>query len=355
MMGRDFHFRDKVRVAVLGATGSVGQRFVSLLANHPWFDLVAVAASERSVGKKYREAASWLLPMTLPPSIAEMEIVPCLSELNCPIIFSALDAAAAAPIETAFAEAGCLVVSNARCHRMRLDVPLLIPEVNSTHLELLKYQRFGRGGIVTNPNCSSIGLTLALKPLYDRFGIEAVHVATMQAISGAGYPGVAGMDIVDNVIPFINGEEDKLEQEPLKILGSFQDGRIDYASMKISAQCNRVAVTDGHMACVSLKLKSKAGRQEVVDAWRQFEGDVHDLTLPFSPQSPVHYFEEDSHPQPKLHRHLDKGMAVSVGRLRECPLMDYKFTILSHNTIRGAAGGAILCAELLMRKGFVFW
>lgn len=355
MMGCDMHFREKVPVAILGATGSVGQRFVELLAHHPWFEVIAVAASERSAGKRYAEAVNWHMPTPLPSHIANMQIMPCLPKMSCPLVFSGLASSVAGDIESEFAEAGYVVVSNARNHRMQPDVPLLIPEVNPTHLELLKLQKFSKGKIITNPNCSTIGLSLALKPIHDAFGIESAHVVTMQAISGAGYPGVSSMDIMDNVIPFINGEEQKIEQEPLKILGSFSDGRIHPASIKISAQCNRVAVTDGHMECVSLKLKSKASRDDIIQAWRKYSGDVQQMVLPHAPKQPIHYLDENHFPQPKLHRHLERGMAVAVGRLRECPLFDYKFTLLSHNTIRGAAGGAILCAELLLKTGHIFW
>lgn len=355
MMGSDLHFRDKVPVAILGATGSVGQRFIELLARHPWFEITAILASERSAGKQYKNAVNWLMSTSLPQEIGDMVIAPCQPDIPKAVVFSALDSHVAGDIESRFAEAGYLVVSNASSHRMQSDVPLLIPEVNKAHLDLLKLQRYQPGGIVTNPNCSAIGLTLALKPIYDCFGIEAVNVVTMQAISGAGYPGVASMDILDNVIPYINGEEHKLEIEPLKILGKFKDSHIEPASIDISAQCNRVPVSDGHMANVSLKLKTKASKQDLIHAWREFSGDLHQMGLPFAPQQPIHYFEEDNFPQPKLHRNLEKGMAVSVGRLRECPILDFKFSLLSHNTIRGAAGGAILCGELLLKTGRIFW
>lgn len=336
--------KNKIPVAVLGATGSVGQRFIELLSNHPWFAISAIAASERSVGKKYREAVNWLMPSNLPKEIGEMEVVACDPGIPGKIAFSALDAAVAGEIETRFAEAGWTVVSNARNHRMQPDVPLLVPEINIDHLKLLDMQKH-QGKIITNPNCSTIGLALALKPLYDQFGLEAVHVVTMQAVSGAGYPGISSLDIMDNVIPFINGEEQKMESEPLKILGTFCDGRIQNASFGISAQCNRVAVVDGHMECVSVKLKRKASPVDLVAAWNSFTSEAQRLNLPLAPVQPIYYFEEPHFPQPKLHRNLDKGMAVAIGRLRPCPLFDFKFTILSHNTIRGAAGGALLCAE----------
>jgi len=337
----------KIPVAILGATGSVGQRFVELLHNHPWFDVVAVAASKQSAGKTYRNAVNWLMHTPLPENIASMVVQECQPNIPVKIVFSALDTEVAGEIEKRFAEAGYLVISNASSHRMHSDVPLLIPEVNRSHLELLDQQKFATGKIVTNPNCSAIGLALALKPLHDRFGIEAVHIVTMQAVSGAGYPGVASMDIMDNVIPYIKSEEEKLETEPLKILGTYSNGHIIPASMKISAQCNRVAVSDGHTGCVSIKLKQKVSPEMMIEAWRSCSSDIHHLNLPLAPKKATHYFDEPNFPQPKLHRHLDKGMGVAIGRLRKCSLFDYKFTILSHNTIRGAAGGAILCAELI--------
>lgn len=340
----------KIPVAVLGATGSVGQRFIELLTNHPWFEIVALAASERSVGKSYAEAVNWLMPSPLPSPIAKMIVQPCQPNLQCEWVFSALDASVAGDIETEFAQAGYIVHSNARNHRMRDDVPLLVPEVNSEHLNLMKFQKYPKGKIITNPNCSTIGLTLALKPLQDSFGLSAVNVVTLQAVSGAGYPGVASLDIMDNVIPLIKGEEQKLETETLKILGKFSNNRIDMASFKISAQCNRVPVSDGHVKCVSVKFQSKPKKEDLIAAWKSFQGVPQKLQLPLAPMRPIHYFEEENFPQPKLHRHLDKGMAVSIGRVRECALFDYKFVILSHNTIRGAAGGALLNAELMYKS-----
>lgn len=353
--GYDFHFRDKITVAILGATGSVGQRFIELLVDHPWFEIVAVAASGRSFGKRYGDAVNWLLPTPLPENIASMMLSECKPPMTANLIFSALDSSVATDIEGAFANAGYMVISNSKNYRMHSDVPLLIPEVNSDHLALLTHQKFSGGKIVTNPNCSAIGLAMALKPLDDSFGIESVNVVTMQAISGAGYPGVASMDILDNIIPYIAGEEDKLETEPLKIFGKLDKDHIIESRIKISAQCNRVAVSDGHTECVSIKLKSRSSKQELIEAWRTFSGEPQRLALPSAPKYPIHYFENDYLPQPKFQRNLDKGMAVSIGRLRNCPLLDYKFTVVSHNTIRGAAGGAILCAELLVRKGYIFW
>jgi aspartate-semialdehyde dehydrogenase len=339
-------------VAVLGATGSVGQKFIELLDNHPWFEVREVAASERSAGKVYKDAVNWVQSSPLPDKTGKLLVKECLSGLESKILFSGLDAAVAGEIEEDLANKGYIVISNARNHRFDKDVPLLIPEVNPGHLELLKNQKRS-GAIVTNPNCSTIGLVLALKPLYDRFGLEAVNVVTMQALSGAGYPGVSSLDIIDNVVPFIGGEEEKMEQEPLKILGAFKKEGVEAASFSISAQCNRVAVIDGHLETVQVKLKKKATKEEIIELWNTYTSMPQQYELPSAPVRPVRYYHEPNYPQPKLHRNTDKGMAVSVGRLRECPLFDYKFVIMSHNTIRGAAGGTILNAELMMKLGYL--
>lgn len=341
----------KIRVAVLGATGTVGQKFIELLQDHPYFEISELAASERSSGKEYREAVNWILPSPIPDKLGQMRIKSCQEPLESLILFSGLDASVAGEIESRYAEQGHFVISNSRNHRFDQDVPLLIPEVNPSHLELLKSQKT-RGGIVTNPNCSTIGLVIALKPLLDSFGLEAVNVVTMQALSGAGYPGVPSLSLIDNLIPFISGEESKMETEPLKILGSFSDGKINPGCFKISAQCNRVAVIDGHTETVQVKLKKKASVEEVKSALENFRGLPQDLGLPSAPLRPIHYFGQENYPQPRLHRNLDKGMAVSVGRLRECPIFDYKFVLVSHNTARGAAGGAILNAELMLGSGY---
>lgn len=342
----------KIAVGILGATGMVGQKFVELLANHPWFELTALAASERSVGKKYDEAMRWSMPTPLPDKIAKMPVLACSPNLPCRIVFSGLDSSVAGEIEQEFALAGYKVISNSKNHRMEKNVPLFIPEINSDHLKLIASQPYGRGAIVTNPNCSVIGITLALKPLLDNWGVEAVNVVTLQALSGAGYPGVPSMDILDNVIPFISGEEAKIETEPLKILGSYSEKGIQSYPMRLSAQCTRVAVADGHMACVSVKLKQKALRSDILEAWENFSSEPQKLKLPSAPKHPIRYLEDERHPQPKLHRHLGNGMSVSIGRLRECPLFDWKFVVLSHNTIRGAAGCAILNAELMAKQGY---
>ena len=343
----------KINVGILGATGSVGQKFIALLSEHPWFEIKEVAASERSAGKKYKDAVNWILTTPLPKKIANLTVKECKPNLDCQITFSGLDSSIAGEVETEFAKAGYIVVSNSKNHRMDKDVPLLVPEINHEHLEIIKTQKFGKGCIVTNPNCSTIGLALALKPLYDKFGLEAVNVVTMQALSGAGYPGVSSLDIIDNVIPFISGEEAKVESEPLKILGSYKSGKIENTKIIISAQCNRVAVMDGHTECVQVQLKKKATIRDIINAWDSFQGMPQKKNLPTAPIKPIYYFDEQNYPQPKIHRDLDKGMAVSVGRLREDSLFDYKFVILSHNTVRGAAGGAILCAEMMVEDGYI--
>jgi len=332
----------KIPVGILGATGTVGQKFIELLAHHPWFEITALAASERSIGKPYKEAVIGPLFIDLPPSLARMPIVACTPNLPCQIVFSGLDGSIAGTIEKEFAHAGYLVVSNSSAHRMDPTVPLLIPEINPHHLELLKKQSFNNGAIITNPNCSVIGIAMALKPLIDEWGVSEVHAVTLQAISGAGYPGVASLDILDNVIPYIVNEEKKIETEPLKIF--------DDPNLKISAQCNRVAVTDGHLACLSLRLKKPAHAEEVIAAWQHFSGEPQHLQLPTAPKHPLLYLDHPFHPQPKLHRFLEKGMCVSIGRLQKCPLLDWKFILLSHNTVRGAAGCAILNAELMVKK-----
>lgn len=343
----------KIPVGVLGATGSVGQKFVELLVDHPWLEIVALAASSASVGRPYGEAAHWLLSTPLPERLARMPVVPCAPGLPCRLVFSALDASVAGEIETELATAGYVVVSNARNHRVDADVPLLVPEINADHLRLLERQSYRPGALVTNPNCSTTGLVLALKPLLDTFGLEAVHVVTLQAASGAGYPGVASLDLLDNIIPYIGGEEDKLETEPAKILGGYQDGALVGRDIAISATCTRVPVLDGHTECVSVKLREKPTPDEIIRVWQEFSGPPQALGLPSAPRRPIHYFPETRYPQPRLHRGLEGGMAVSVGRLRPCPLFDYKFVALVHNTVRGAAGGALLNAELLVREGYV--
>lgn len=343
----------KINVAILGATGSVGQKFIELLSNHPWFNIAELAASDRSAGKNYCEAVNWIMQTQLDKNLSQFIIQKCEPDLKSKIVFSALDASVAGEIEEEFAKNGHVVISNARNHRFDENVPLVIPEVNSDHIDLILHQKFGNGFIVTNPNCSTIGLTMALKPLHDKFGIEAVNVVTMQAVSGGGYPGVPSMDIIDNLIPYIGGEEEKMEKEPKKILGKLVKDKILFADFNISAQCNRVPVIDGHTESVQIKFKNKPTKEEIINSWNTFTSEPQMLNLPFAPLNPIIYLEDDKYPQPKLHRNLGNGMSVSVGRLRECSLFDYKFTVLSHNTIRGAAGGTILIAELLKAKGYL--
>lgn len=338
---------NKIPVGVLGATGSVGQKFIQLLEEHPYFELIEIAASDRSAGKQYKDAVNWILSTPIPEKTAQLQVKQCDSAFSARILFSGLDASVAGEIESSLAGRGHVIVSNSKNHRWDADVPLLIPEVNHEHLALLKHQNYGRGAIITNPNCSTIGLAVALKPLHDAFGLEQVNVVTMQALSGAGYPGVSSLDIIDNVVPFIGGEEEKLETEPKKIFGKYVNGIIELAGFKISAQTNRVAVLDGHLETVQVTLREKASPEAIIEAWKNFRSLPQELDLPLAPLQPVHYFTEDRYPQPRLHRNLDKGMATSVGRLRRCNLFDYKFVILSHNTVRGAAGGSILGAELL--------
>ena len=344
---------EKIPAAILGATGSVGQKFVELLSNHPWFEIKELCASDKSTGKKYKDAVDWFLPSQLPESVGEIPVQKCEPILKSKVVFSGLDSNVAGEIETDFAKAGYKVISNSKNHRMDKDVPLLIPEVNPDHLDLIKIQEYGDGCIVTNPNCSVIGLVLALKPLLDNFGLEALNVVTMQAISGAGHPRVVKLDIEDNVIPLIKDEEPKVEIEPLKILGRLNKNRISLINFKISAQCNRVNVTDGHTECVQVKLKKRTSAEKIIQVWKEFSSIPQHLKLPLAPINPIHYSDEEYFPQPKHQRNIDKGMAVSIGRLRKDSIFDYRFVIMSHNTIRGAAGGAILCAELMKAKRII--
>jgi aspartate-semialdehyde dehydrogenase len=348
---------ERRRVGILGATGMVGQRFIQLLSNHPWFEIAWLAASDRSSGKTYAEACKWKLETPLPKRIAAMTLQPNVPEgsaIELPkIIFAAMDADIARELEPKFAAAGCAVISNSSAFRMVADVPLVVPEVNADHLPLIEAQTWRKqsgGYIVTNPNCSAIGLVLALKPLEERFGIESLFVSTMQAVSGAGYPGVASLDILGNVVPFIKNEEEKLQEEVGKLLGQWNGKGIDLLDAKVSAHCNRVAVEDGHTECVSIKFKKKATREEIIAAWNEFQ-PLQGLHLPSAPDQPVEYDSSVDRPQPRLDRMRGNGMAATVGRLRECNLLDWKFVVLSHNTIRGAAGAALLNAEVLAMLG----
>ena len=344
---------ERIPVAVLGATGSVGQRFVSLLAAHPWFELVAVTASDRSAGKRYGDVVEWVLETPLPLAAARMVVGPTEPDLGLPLVFSALDAAVAGEAETAFAAAGAVVVSNASSHRLDRDVPLVVPEVNPDHVELARRQGFTGGAILTNPNCSTIGLVLALKPLADAFGLRRVAVTTLQALSGAGLPGVPSMRAVDNVVPFIGGEEDKLEREPLKILGRLGPDGVEPAAVAFSAQCTRVAVLDGHTECVSVETVEPVDPAAAIAAWRAWDPEPQRLGLPSAPRPVIVVTEVADRPQPRLDRGAGGGMAVTIGRIRPCPVLGLKFVTLSHNTVRGAAGGSILLAELAVARGLV--
>jgi aspartate-semialdehyde dehydrogenase len=346
-----------LRVGVLGATGLVGQQIIHRLREHPWFRVTAVAASERSAGKIYADAVAWRISELIPKEIGELRIQLLDEELDCDFVLSALDSSVAGASEENFARRGFPVISNSSNHRMEPDVPLLIPEVNPDHLGLIKNQRARRGYdsgfIVTNPNCSATGLAIALKPIDDTFGIEAVSVVTMQALSGAGFPSVASLDATDNVIPYISGEEEKLESEPRKILGKLRSDSIVPAEFRVGAQCHRVPVNHGHLEAVSLKLRAKPSPEDVAAALREFRAEPQRLELPSAPANPIEVREQADRPQPRLDCDVGDGMAVVVGRIRRCPVFDIRFVLLSHNLVRGAAGGAILNAELLVRAGFI--
>lgn len=350
-----FYMSDHLRVGILGATGAVGQTFVRLLADHPHFEIAALAASERSAGQSYREAANWISGDPIPEAVASMTVVEATPPLDVDLVFSGLDSVAAATIEPAFARAGIPVVSNAKSFRMQPDVPLLIPEVNPDHVALVRRQDWGEEGafIVTNPNCAAVGLVVALKPLADAFGVEAAHVVTMQALSGAGYPGVSSLDILGNVVPFIPGEEEKVSPESRKVLGELRDGAIRDYPITISAQCNRVPVLNGHLECVSVKLNTPASPEDVREAFATWRSPISELGLPSAPEKSLQVMDDPFYPQPRRHAGLGNGMSVSVGRVQPCPVLDIRFVVLSHNTIRGAAGGAVLNAELLQKKGLL--
>lgn len=357
---------EKIPVAVLGATGSVGQRFVQMLEHHPWFRVHEVVASERSAGKTYGEASGWLLDTPIPEATAGKTVRKLGEDLESRLVFSGLDSSVAGDAEEEYASRGCAVVSNARNHRMASDVPLLIPEINDDHLKAIEAQKKRRGGegfIVTNPNCSTIGLALALAPVERQHGIDCVQVATMQAISGAGYSGVSSFEILDNVVPYISGEEDKIESEPRKIFGTWNDGRFEDREMVISAQSNRVPVIDGHLLCISFRyvnssdLRRHFPMEKLIEdakhAIESFNGEPQRLGLPSAPQRPVRLAGNEDRPQPRLDREAERGMSVTVGRLRPCPVLDVRMVALVHNTIRGAAGAAILNAELLEARELI--
>jgi aspartate-semialdehyde dehydrogenase len=347
---------EKIPVAVLGATGTVGQKFVRLLADHPWFQIVSVAASSASVGRRYEEVARWREPVALSRELAAMTVRECTPPLPGRILFSALDAEVAGPIEKAFAQEGAFVVTNTRTHRMDPDIPLLIPEVNADHVGLIDCQRESRGwkgAILANPNCSTAALALALAPLHRAFGIERLFVSTMQAVSGAGYPGVPSLDILGNVIPHIGGEEEKIERESRKILGTLAGGAVDPAHFVLSVHSNRVAVVDGHMATVSVGFRQRVRPEEAAAVMRDFRGPDQVSGLPSSPTPPIEVDERIDRPQPRLDLDRGGGMAVTVGRVRPCPVLDLRMVVLGHNTVRGAAGQGVQIAELLVVQGRV--
>lgn len=343
----------KIDVGVLGATGMVGQQFVAQLANHPWFRLSWLGASERSAGQRYGDAAPWRLAMPPPREVADLTVENAAPGNAPELVFSAMDASVAGEIEQAFAKAGHLVVSNSRNHRLDADVPLLIPEVNGDHLALIEAQRRARGwsgAIITNPNCSTVVLSLALAPLRP-FGLRSVVITTLQALSGAGYPGVASLDAVGNVIPYIDGEEPKIETETKKILGALVDGRIEPHPVVVSAQATRVPVVNGHTMAIAVSLEAGPSIDAVREALVTFSGPPQRHGLPTAPLNPVVYLSEPNRPQPRLDVDRDGGMTITVGRLRPCPVLGYKFVALGHNTVRGAAGAAVLNAELMVAEG----
>ena len=346
----------KTPVGILGATGAVGQRFIQLLESHPWFEVAEVAASDRSAGKTYAEACTWRLPGTPPASVASLTVGSIAGPFRSKLLFSGLDSSVAGEAESALAGKGHAVVSNSRNHRMDPDVPLLIPEINPDHLDAIAGQkrRTGGGYIVTNPNCSVVGLAMALAPLHQAFGVESVAVVTLQALSGAGYPGVASLDVADNVIPYIGGgEEEKIESEPQKILGTFSGGAVGPAPVSISASVHRVAVIDGHTMAIFVKLARRAAPADASRALAEFRGEPQRRELPTAPRQPIHVLTANDRPQPRLDRDREGGMAVSVGRVREDRQFDLRLEALVHNTIRGAAGAAILNGELLQARGLL--
>lgn len=346
----------KIPVAVLGATGTVGQRFLQLLEGHPWFSVAAVTGSERSAGRRYGEAARWLLDTPMPAALRDMVVLAENAPLDTPLVFSALPSKTAGAIEERLAGAGHVVCTNASDHRMDPDVPLLIPEVNPDHLELVAVQRRRRGwsgAIVANANCTATGPTMALRPLHDAFGVTRVLLVSMQALSGAGYPGVPSYDAVDNVVPFIGGEEPKVESEPQKMLGSLSDGAVAPAPFVLSAHCNRVPVLEGHLECLSVAFARQPALDDLIDVLRGFRALPQELGLPSAPPQPIVVRDEPDRPQTRRDRDTGRGMSTVVGRVRPCPILGVKFVCLSHNTIRGAAGGSLLNAELMVAQGMV--
>jgi aspartate-semialdehyde dehydrogenase len=348
---------NRIPVAVLGATGMVGQRFVQLLANHPWFKIASLASSERSAGKPYQEACRWLLDGDLPSETARLVVKPVDSlPEDVKIVFSALPASIAKTVEAKYAKAGYVVCSNASAFRYDADVPVIIPEINHDHLALIENQRKNRdweGLLVTSPNCTTTGIAMPLKPLHSAFGIKKVFTVTMQAVSGAGYPGISYLDIEDNVIPFIRGEEEKIESETHLLLGKMQDAHRIPATMTISAQANRVSVKEGHTVCLSLEFENKPSQKEVISVLKNFNGIADTPKLPSLPNQTFVIRDEDDRPQPRRDRAVNNGMSISIGRIRPCSILDFKMVTVSHNTLRGAASGSILNAELLVAKNFL--
>jgi aspartate-semialdehyde dehydrogenase len=342
----------KIKVGVLGCTGTVGQKLITLLNNHPDFEVTEIAASENSAGKKYSEHVNWKQDVNIPDLVANMIIKKCEPGLDTKILFSGLDSSVAGEVETSMAKAGYIVVSNSKNHRMDDDVPLSIPEINELHFGIIEQQKKrwnSDGYIVTNPNCSVIVIAISLYPIYKKFGLKNVIVTTMQAISGAGYPGVASLDILGNVIPHIKDEEEKIEIEMMKILGDYKNDKINYANFKASVICNRVAVKDGHTTCISFETEKKATQEEIIECFNT----VKPANYFTSPSKVIYYYDNPLRPQPMLDVNKDKGMAISVGNVRKCNVLDWKFTALGHNVIRGAAGAAILNAEYLLHKGYI--
>ncbi len=342
----------KIDVGILGCTGAVGQKFISLLSNHPYFRIKELAASERSAGKKFKEAVNWLEPFEIPENVSDIKVKNCRPDLDCKIVFSGLDSTVAGETEAEFSRSGYAVISNSKNHRMKDDVPLVIPEINSCHFDLINLQKKKSGTegfIVTNPNCSTIALALSLAPVHRKFGIKKIIVNTMQAISGAGYPGISSHDILGNIIPYIKDEEEKIQTETLKILGDLENGKIKFADIAISASCNRIPVKDGHTLSISFETFEKADPDGLINSWKHFKNkDYHS-----SPQKLFHYFENPARPQPLLDVNNGEGMTISIGNLRKCNILDWKITVLGHNTIRGAAGTAILNAEYLLDGGYI--
>jgi len=347
---------EKIDVAVLGATGAVGQRFIQLLEGHPWFQVREVIGSSRSAGKPYDEAAHWMLDDNPPDNVAKLTVKALNDPLDSPLVFSALPKEAAIDREVELAEAGHVVCTNVSVNRMAPDVPLLLPEVNAEHVGLVDIQRYRRGwsggALVANSNCTVMPVVMSLKPLV-QYGIRRLHLVSEQAVSGAGYPGVPSLDILDNIIPYVPGDENKMEIESRKMLGRFRDGAIDDLKMVVSATCTRVPVIDGHLVNISVELEEAPDYETIIKDWTAFRGPAPVPSLPSAPGSPLQYLEQIDRPQPRRDRDAGQGMVTSIGRLRECPILGYKFAALSHNTVRGAAGCSILNAELLAVEGYI--